>query len=154
MGRLSRVNVIIAHLCVADLIVTFVMIPMEIVWGITIRWLASDGTCRLLSFFRAVGIYVSSFVVAVIALDRCFTVCGRTLSAAHAKRRMKVMLALAWLAGAGASVPQVHSLIIDCIRIIIRQNMKFVYCTEQSLTIVLSEICVSLYSRKSKPEGF
>ena len=40
------------HLCIADLIVTFVMLPMEIGWHLTVSWKAGDLGCRLLMFFR------------------------------------------------------------------------------------------------------
>ncbi|CAG0884257.1 unnamed protein product [Darwinula stevensoni] len=74
-GRpLSRVNLLIAHLSTADLIVTFIMIPIETAWAITVSWRAGDVMCRLSAFCRAYGIYVSGFIITSISLDRYFAI--------------------------------------------------------------------------------
>ena len=36
----SRVNLLLIHLAIADLIVTFLMMPLEIGWAATVMWLA------------------------------------------------------------------------------------------------------------------
>ena len=104
--RNSRVNLYIMHLCTADLIVTFVMLPMEIGWHITVSWTAGDIGCRLLMFFRAFGFYLSSFILITISLDRYFAVI-HPLSLTDGSRRGKLMLIIAWLCGIIASAPQV-----------------------------------------------
>jgi len=104
--RRSRVNLFIMHLCVADLIVTFVVMPLEITWQLTVAWLAGDTACRVLMFFRAFGFYLSSFILVTISLDRYFAIL-RPMSFYDASRRSKVMLLFAWLGSAIASVPQV-----------------------------------------------
>jgi gonadotropin-releasing hormone receptor len=51
--------------------VTFLMMPLEIGWNATVSWKAGDAVCRIMSFFRAFGLYLSSFVIVCISLDRC-----------------------------------------------------------------------------------
>ena len=104
--RKSRVNMFIMNLCIADLIVTFVMLPLEIGWHITVAWKAGDVGCRILMFFRVFGFYLSSFILIGISLDRYFAV-AHPLSLHDASRRGKIMLVLAWLLSTIASVPQV-----------------------------------------------
>ena len=104
--RKSRVNLFIMHLCIADLIVTFVMLPMEIGWHLTVSWRAGDLWCRILMFSRAFGFYLSSLILSVISLDRYFAV-AHPLRLNDASRRGKIMLALAWLLSVVASAPQV-----------------------------------------------
>lgn len=104
--RKSRVNLFIMHLSVADLIVTFIMLPLETIWHITVSWRAGDIACRLLMFFRAFGLYLSSFILVVISLDRYFAIL-HPLSMSDAERRGKLMILLAWLFSAVASLPQV-----------------------------------------------
>ena len=70
----SRVNLFIMHLCLADLIVTFIMLPMETAWHVTVGWLAGDAACRILMFFRTFGFYLSSFILVTISLDRYFAI--------------------------------------------------------------------------------
>lgn len=102
----SRVNMFIMHLSIADLIVTFVMMPLEIVWKATVEWMAGDVACRILMFFRTFGLYLSSFVLVVISLDRYFAILY-PLSLNDSDKRGKIMLAFAWLFSTVASIPQV-----------------------------------------------
>lgn len=104
----SRINMFIMHLAIADLIVTFIMLPLEIAWNSTVAWLAGDVACRLLTFFRAVGFYVSSFILVSISLDRYFAIM-RPLSITDADTRAKMMLFISWLLSIIASIPQVRS---------------------------------------------
>jgi gonadotropin-releasing hormone receptor len=46
------------------------MMPLEIGWNITVTWQASDSACRIMAFFRTFGLYLSSFVIVSISLDR------------------------------------------------------------------------------------
>ena len=104
--RRSRVNLFIMHLSVADLIVTFLMMPLEIGWNVAVTWNAGDAACRLFMFIRAFGFYLSSFILVTISLDRYFAI-THPLSLNDADRRGKLMLVLAWLFSIAASIPQV-----------------------------------------------
>ena len=104
--RKSRVNLFIMHLSAADLIVTFIMLPLETIWNITVAWLAGEIACRMLMFFRAFGLYLSSFILVTISLDRYFAIL-HPLSMNDADKRGKLMLTMAWLFSAIASLPQV-----------------------------------------------
>lgn len=50
--------------------VTFLMMPLEIGWAITVSWKAGDAMCRIMAFFRVFGLYLSSFVLVCISMDR------------------------------------------------------------------------------------
>lgn len=102
----SRVNTFIMHLSIADLIVAFIMLPLETAWHVTVAWEAGDAACRILMFFRALGFYLSSFVLVAISLDRYFSIV-HPLSIHDADRRGKIMLTMAWLLSIIASLPQV-----------------------------------------------
>lgn len=102
----SRVNLFILHLSVADLIVTFIMLPLEISWHLTVAWKAGDAACRFLMFFRTFGLYLSSFILVTISLDRYFAIL-HPLSLNDADKRGKIMLILAWSFSTIASIPQV-----------------------------------------------
>ncbi len=104
--RKSRVKLFIMHLSLADLIVTFIMLPLETIWHITVAWKAGDIACRLLMFFRAFGLYLSSFILVTISLDRYFAIL-HPLSMNDSDKRSKLMLTLAWLFSGVASLPQV-----------------------------------------------
>lgn len=104
--RMSRVNKFIMHLSIADMIVTFIMMPLEVGWHLTVSWEAGDTACRILMFFRAFGFYLSSFILITISLDRYFAV-RHPLGLNEPDNRGKVMLLLAWVFSIIASIPQV-----------------------------------------------
>ncbi|KAG8185649.1 hypothetical protein JTE90_018526 [Oedothorax gibbosus] len=103
--RKIRLDFMILHLTVADLIVTFFMIPLEIVWRITVQWIAGDLVCRVMLFIRAFGPYLSSMVLVCISLDRYMAIV-HPLTINEARRRNKVMLRLAWGFSFICSLPQ------------------------------------------------
>ncbi|XP_069958961.1 adipokinetic hormone/corazonin-related peptide receptor variant I-like isoform X2 [Cherax quadricarinatus] len=103
--RKSRVNMMIMHLSLADMIVTFVFLPTEITWHVTIEWVFGNFGCKVYKFFSAFGFYMSSMVLVCISLDRYFAVL-HPLRVNDAQRRGKIMLFFAWLISAVISLPQ------------------------------------------------
>ncbi|XP_019762499.2 adipokinetic hormone/corazonin-related peptide receptor variant I [Dendroctonus ponderosae] len=103
--RKSRISLMIRHLAIADLIVTFVMIPIEVGWRLTGRWIAGNAACKIVQFLRALGPYLSSNVLVCISLDRYFAVMY-PLRVNIARQRGKVMLLAAWGASLLYCVPQ------------------------------------------------
>ena len=83
----SRIGLLIIHLAVADMFVTFIMMPLEFAWNITVTWEAGDFTCRALMFGRAFGFYLSSYVLVVISVDRYYAVVKPLSSLQTAGRR-------------------------------------------------------------------
>ena len=106
--RKSHVTVFMLHLCIADLLVTFIMIPMEVGWHLTVAWTAGDEMCRILMFFRTFGFYLSSFVLIAISIDR-YLAFTQPLSIVDASKRSKIMLMFAWFFSIIASLPQVSA---------------------------------------------
>ncbi|XP_039758843.1 gonadotropin-releasing hormone II receptor-like [Pararge aegeria] len=103
--RKSRVNLLMTHLVVADLIVIFIGIPLEIAWRTTNAWLAGNLACKIFLVLRAFGLYLSSNVLVCISLDRFFAVLY-PLRLAVARNRSKTMLSFAWFIALLCSLPQ------------------------------------------------
>lgn len=103
--RKSRINLMIMHLAVADLIVTFFTILLEIGWRVTVQWIAGEVACKVFLFLRAFGLYLSSMVLVCVSLDRYFAIL-HPLKVNDAQRRGKIMLAFAWIISAICSAPQ------------------------------------------------
>lgn len=115
--RKSRLKVMIMHLAIADLIVTFVMIPLEVGWRLTVQWTAGNVMCKVMQVLRAFGPYLSSMVLVCISLDRYFAVL-HPLKVNDAQRRGRIMLSWAWITSFLCSVPQVSALaavLLDCL---------------------------------------
>ncbi|XP_063383182.1 adipokinetic hormone/corazonin-related peptide receptor variant I-like [Cydia fagiglandana] len=103
--RKSRVNLLMTHLAVADLIVICVIIPLEIGWRTTNAWMAGNLACKFFLVLRAFGLYLSSNILVCISLDRFFAVLY-PLRLAVARSRSKTMLCFAWFIALFCSLPQ------------------------------------------------
>ncbi|XP_047029541.1 adipokinetic hormone/corazonin-related peptide receptor variant I-like [Helicoverpa zea] len=103
--RKSRVNLLMTHLVVADMIVLFIVIPLEIGWRTTNAWLAGNLACKFFLVLRAFGLYLSSNVLVCISLDRFFAILY-PLRLPIARKRSKIMLSLAWIIALLCSLPQ------------------------------------------------
>ncbi|GIX69917.1 gonadotropin-releasing hormone receptor [Caerostris darwini] len=121
--RRSRIEEMILHLNIADLIVTFIIVPMEIFWRITMEWIAGDTMCRIMMFFRAFGLYLSSMVLVCISIDR-FIAIVYTLKVNVAQKRVKYMLRCAWIFSFLSSVPQ----LIRGLFVVTRNKWLSAYC--------------------------
>lgn len=124
--RKSRIQTMILHLAIADLIVTFIMIPLEVAWRITVEWIAGDVACRIMLFLRAFGPYLSSMVLVCISLDR-YSAIVHPLRVNDAQRRAKIMLCFAWAISFVCSVPQVSRLNLYYIQNIYLSVYQFLY---------------------------
>ncbi|XP_034196386.1 adipokinetic hormone receptor isoform X2 [Osmia lignaria lignaria] len=101
----SRIHNMLMHLAIADLLVTFLMMPLEIGWAITVSWKAGDAMCRIMAFFRVFGLYLSSFILVCISIDRYYAVI-HPLQLWGVDKRGKLMLCLAWGGSIVCSMPQ------------------------------------------------
>ncbi|XP_024085168.1 gonadotropin-releasing hormone receptor-like [Cimex lectularius] len=101
----SRINNMLVHLVIADLLVTFINMPIEIVWAATVSWWGGDFLCRIAAFFRTFGLYQSSFSLVSIGIDRYYAVL-KPLQLSAADKRGKMIISSAWLASALCSIPQ------------------------------------------------
>ncbi|GFQ91459.1 gonadotropin-releasing hormone II receptor [Trichonephila clavata] len=106
--RKSRVNMLIMHLSIADFIVTFVMIPLEIAWKLHVQWMYGNVACKVLVYMKVFGPYLSSSILVCISLDRYFAII-HPLKVYDAQRKCKIMLGLAWAMSIFISIPQKSS---------------------------------------------
>eukprot|EP00064_Thunnus_orientalis_P013049 superscaffoldBa00002075_g13086 len=103
--RKSHVRVLIVNLTAADLLVTFIVMPVDAVWNITVQWLAGDLACRFLMFLKLQAMYSCAFITVVISLDRQSAILN-PLAIGMAPQRNRVMLTVAWTMSALFSIPQ------------------------------------------------
>ncbi|XP_067874458.1 gonadotropin releasing hormone receptor 4 [Heterodontus francisci] len=104
--RRSHVRILILNLAAADLLVTFIVMPLDATWNITVQWQAGDVACRLLMFLKLMAMYSCAFVTVVISVDRQSAILN-PLGISEAKKKNKMMLTVAWLLSAILSIPQI-----------------------------------------------
>lgn len=102
----SHLRPLITSLAAADLMMTFIVMPLDMVWNVTVQWHGGDGLCKLLSFLKLFAMQASAFILVVISLDRQHAIL-HPLDTINAHRRNKRMLVLAWSLSLFLASPQV-----------------------------------------------
>ena len=105
-NRKKRINRLVIHLSVADLMVTFFTIPFELGWRFTITWKGGVVGCKLLQILRMFGLYLSSMVLIAISIDRYYAIV-HPLKTNFVSQRNRRLLVGAWLTSICLSLPQV-----------------------------------------------
>lgn len=86
---------------------TFVVMPLDAVWNVTVQWYGGDVLCKLLCFLKLFAMHASAFILVVISLDRQHAIL-HPLDALSAQRRNRRMLLLAWSLSLLLASPQVR----------------------------------------------
>lgn len=153
--RKSRISLMITHLTMADLVVTFIMIPMEIVWRITNEWRAGNAACKIFLMLRAFGLYLSSNVLVCVSMDRYFAILY-PLKVNDARHRSKTMLAVAWIFSFVCAFPQVKFFISHFSFLVIQTTETIIPPDEQNAKerfTVLVTIFTIAFSKKGKTQS-
>lgn len=102
----SHLRPLIMSLATADLMMTFVVMPLDMVWNVTVQWYAGDAMCKLLCFLKLFAMQASAFILVVISLDRHHAIL-HPLDSLNAHHRNRRMLVLAWSLSLLLASPQV-----------------------------------------------
>lgn len=108
--RLSRSTVytLINQLAVSDLFVTFACLLTETVWTYTVEWRAGNAMCKIIKYLQVFSLYVSTFVLVLIGLDR-FVAVRYPLRHNEIHRRCGYGIAFVWILSGVLSIPQVST---------------------------------------------
>ncbi|XP_075221664.1 corazonin receptor [Lycorma delicatula] len=102
----STVYTLIYHLSIADLLVTVFCIAGEAIWSYTVAWVAGNLACKLFKFLEVFSLYLSTFILVLIGVDRFLAVRYPIRSLSTAKRCSK-LVAGAWVLSLILSLPQI-----------------------------------------------
>ena len=102
----ARMNLLIRHLAIADLIVIWFTITIEIVWRLTVTWNTSQLGCKVGQVMRTYGLYLTSMIMICISLDR-FYAFVYPMSVFDSSKRNRRLLFLSYGVSLAASVPNV-----------------------------------------------
>ncbi|KAJ8319981.1 hypothetical protein KUTeg_001568 [Tegillarca granosa] len=104
--KLSRMQLFIVHLCLADIFVALFNVLPQMIWDITYRFQGNNFLCKIVKYFQLVAMYSSTYVLVMTALDRYISICYPLTSQTWTSRRVHIMVALAWGLSLVLSVPQ------------------------------------------------
>ncbi|KAF0022376.1 hypothetical protein F2P81_025373 [Scophthalmus maximus] len=118
----SHLRPLMLSLALADLMMTFVVMPLDAAWNMTVQWYGGDALCKLLCFLKLFAMHASAFILVVISLDRQHAIL-HPLDALSAHCRNRRMLLLAWTLSLLLASPQL--LVFRSIRV---EGVDFVQC--------------------------
>ncbi|CAH2274424.1 gonadotropin-releasing hormone II receptor-like [Pelobates cultripes] len=101
----SHLRILILSLSVADLLVTFLVMPLDAFWNIMVQWYAGELSCKILNFGKLFAMYSAALVLVVISLDRHWAILY-PLSFTSAGQRNRIMLWFAWIGSLLLASPQ------------------------------------------------
>lgn len=106
----AHLRPLIASLASADLVMTFVVMPLDAIWNITVQWYAGDVMCKLLCFLKLFAMHSAAFILVVVSLDR-YRAILHPLDSLDAGLRNRRMLLVAWTLSVLLASPQVKSVL-------------------------------------------
>lgn len=109
--RASRTNCsaiysLILQLSVADLLVTVFCLAGEAAWSFTVAWLAGNVCCKIFKFLQMFSLYLSTFVLVLIGVDRFVAVRFPMKNLSTGSRGTNLLIIMYILSGI-LSIPQV-----------------------------------------------
>ncbi|KAH7957581.1 hypothetical protein HPB52_020445 [Rhipicephalus sanguineus] len=107
MGRARRSSLylLLAHLSVADLMVTAWCVVAEAAWTVTVQWLGGEPLCKLFKYMQMFSLYLSTFILVVIGYDQLLAL-RYPMERARNRLRSKRLTLAAWMFSALLSLPQ------------------------------------------------
>ncbi|XP_014282594.1 gonadotropin-releasing hormone receptor isoform X1 [Halyomorpha halys] len=101
----SAVYALILHLSISDLFVTVFCIAGEALWSYTVQWRAGNVACKIFKFLEMFSLYLSTFILVLIGLDR-FIAVRYPIRAISTAKRCSRFVAIAWVLSIILSIPQ------------------------------------------------
>lgn len=77
---MSRMYFFMMNLSIADLFVAFGNILPQLAWDITFRFQGNDLLCRIVKFLQVFVLYLSTYILTSMAIDRYLVVCHHSFS--------------------------------------------------------------------------
>lgn len=107
----SRMNLFMANLACADLMVGLFLVLTDVIWKITITWETGDAGCKIVKFLHVMSTYASAFSLVSLSIDR-LTVVARPLQRAGNKRSW-TLISATWVLSALFASPMLFLFYIE-----------------------------------------
>uniref|UniRef100_A0A671V9W6 Vasopressin V2 receptor n=1 Tax=Sparus aurata TaxID=8175 RepID=A0A671V9W6_SPAAU len=107
-GHHNPLHQFMLNLCVADLVVAFFQVLPQLVWDAKGRFPGPDFLCRLVKYLQVLGMFVSSYMIVAMTVDRHYAICSPLQAhRSGATQRWNSFILLAWALSLLLSLPQV-----------------------------------------------
>lgn len=102
----SAIYSLILQLSIADLLVTVFCLTGEAAWSFTVAWLAGNVACKIFKFLQMFSLYLSTFVLVLIGVDRFVAVRFPMKNLSTGSRGTNLLIIM-YVLSAILSIPQV-----------------------------------------------
>lgn len=102
----TAVYLLIFHLSFADLLVTMFCTLGDAIWLYTVQWLAGNFMCKIVKYFQMFSLYLSTYVLVLIGIDRWIAV-KYPMKSLQMGKRCYHFLTIGYTLSAIFSLPQV-----------------------------------------------
>lgn len=102
----SAIYLLILHLSIADLLVTVFCIFGEAAWYYTVEWIAGEFACKLVKLSQMFSLYLSTYVLVLIGIDRWIAV-KYPMKSLNMSQRCYRFLIIVYILSLIMSLPQV-----------------------------------------------
>lgn len=103
----SAIYFLIMHLSIADVLVTGFCIFGEAAWSYTVQWIAGELACKFVKMSQMFSLYLSTYVLVLIGVDRWIAV-KYPMKSLNMAKRCHTLLIYAYVASFVLSIPQVR----------------------------------------------
>ena len=109
-------NIFIVNLSVCDIIMCIVCMPFSLIKLTTKNWNYGLLLCRVVPSLQNIDVFVSTFTIVAIAIDRYCAIVLIARDASH-RHRVKIMLAIIWITAIICCIPMLvfHHVEVPCI---------------------------------------
>ncbi|XP_046736312.1 gonadotropin-releasing hormone receptor [Diprion similis] len=101
----TAIYTLILHLSVADLLVTVFCIAGEALWSYTVAWIWGNAACKIFKFLQMWSLYLSTFVLVLIGVDR-FVAVRYPMKRLNTAQRCSRLVLFTWVISFVLSIPQ------------------------------------------------
>ncbi|XP_014469194.1 PREDICTED: gonadotropin-releasing hormone receptor [Dinoponera quadriceps] len=102
----STIYTLLLHLTVADLLVTVFCMAGETIWSYNVAWLWGNVACKLFKFLQMFSLYLSTFVLVLIGVDR-FVAVRYPMKGLSMNQRCSRFVCSAWILSFVLATPQI-----------------------------------------------
>jgi len=126
---MSRMYFYMMNLSLADLLVAFGNILPQLAWDITFRFQGNDLLCRVIKFLQTFVLYLSTFVLTSMAVDRYMVICHHTFSRNHYSglKGPKILVLISWILSFIFASPQAFIFSLEEVKVRFWNDIAYLF---------------------------
>ena len=97
----------IMQLAIADILVGIFFVLSQAIWNMFVSWKGGRFLCKFMKMGQAFSIYLSTYIMSLVSLDRAISICEPILHLHNWNRNITTIILCLWIYSFLLSIPQV-----------------------------------------------